>query len=39
MRDAGADIIPMSVDQFTQFVKAESKKYLRIIKDTGVTPE
>jgi len=39
MREAGADIIPMSVDEFAIFVKAESQKYLRIIKDTGVTPE
>jgi tripartite-type tricarboxylate transporter receptor subunit TctC len=39
MQEAGADIVPMSVDQFAQFVKAESRKYLQIIKDTGVTPE
>jgi tripartite-type tricarboxylate transporter receptor subunit TctC len=35
----GADVTPMSQDQFAAFVKAESSKYLRIIKETGVTPE
>jgi tripartite-type tricarboxylate transporter receptor subunit TctC len=39
MREAGAEIIPMSVDQFSAFVQTESRKYLRIIQDTGVTPE
>ena len=29
----------MSVDQFRAFVDAESSKYLRIIKETGVTAE
>jgi len=37
--EAGADVIPMSVDQFAAFAKAESYKYERIIKLTGVTPE
>jgi hypothetical protein len=27
----------MSVDQFRAFVNAESSKYARIIKETGVT--
>jgi tripartite-type tricarboxylate transporter receptor subunit TctC len=35
--DAGADVEPMSVDQFRAFVNAESIKYGRIIKETGVT--
>ena len=35
--DAGADVEPMSVDQFRAFVSAESSKYARIIKETGVT--
>jgi len=35
--DAGADVEPMSVDQFRAFVAAESAKYARIIKETGVT--
>jgi tripartite-type tricarboxylate transporter receptor subunit TctC len=39
LRDAGADVTLMSVDDFTAFVKDESAKYLRIIKATGVTPE
>jgi tripartite-type tricarboxylate transporter receptor subunit TctC len=35
----GADIRPMSVAQFTQFVQAESAKYVQVIKDTGAKPE
>ncbi len=37
--EAGADVEPMSVEQFRTFVRGESGKYLRIIKETGVTPE
>jgi tripartite-type tricarboxylate transporter receptor subunit TctC len=37
--DAGAEVEAMSVDQFRAFVDAESSKYLRIIKETGVTAE
>jgi len=37
--EAGADVEVMSVDQFRAFVDAESNKYLRIIKETGVTAE
>jgi tripartite-type tricarboxylate transporter receptor subunit TctC len=37
--DAGAEVEAMSVDQFRGFVDAESSKYLRIIKETGVTAE
>ncbi len=37
--EAGADVEPMSVAQFRGFVDAESSKYLRIIKQTGVTAE
>ena len=37
--DAGAEVESMSVDQFRAFVNAESSKYLRIIKETGVTAE
>jgi tripartite-type tricarboxylate transporter receptor subunit TctC len=37
--EAGADVEPMSVAQFRAFVDAESNKYLRIIKETGVTAE
>jgi tripartite-type tricarboxylate transporter receptor subunit TctC len=39
MADAGADVIPMSVDQFAAFMKAESAKYTRIIQETGIKPE
>jgi tripartite-type tricarboxylate transporter receptor subunit TctC len=39
LRDDGADVTPLSVDQFTDFVRAESEKYLAIIKDSGVKPE
>jgi len=37
--EAGAEVTPMSVDQFTAFVRSESSKYLRIIKETGATGE
>jgi tripartite-type tricarboxylate transporter receptor subunit TctC len=37
--DAGADVMPMAVDQFTAFVKAESDKFLQIIKDASLKPE
>ena len=39
LRDDGADVSPMTVDAFTAFVKAESEKYLQIIKQSGVKPE
>jgi tripartite-type tricarboxylate transporter receptor subunit TctC len=37
--DAGAEIEAMTVAQFRAFVDAESSKYLRIIKETGVTAQ
>jgi tripartite-type tricarboxylate transporter receptor subunit TctC len=39
MDDAGADILPMSADQFAGFIKAESDKYARVVKATGIKPE
>ena len=36
--DLGAEIRPMSVAQFAAFTKAESEKYVGIIKDTGAKP-
>ena len=39
LRDAGADVRMMSVAQFADFTRAESDKYLQIIKDSGVKPE
>jgi tripartite-type tricarboxylate transporter receptor subunit TctC len=39
MDDAGADIVPMSVDGFAEFIKAESDKYARVVKQTGIKPE
>ena len=39
LRDAGADVRTMSVDQFAAFAHAESDKYLQIIKESGVKPE
>lgn len=39
LRDDGADVAPLTVDQFTAFVRAESDKYLQIIKQSGVKPE
>jgi tripartite-type tricarboxylate transporter receptor subunit TctC len=37
--EAGADVQPTTVDQFTAFVKAESDKFLGIIKDANLKPE
>ncbi len=39
LRDAGADVRLGSSAQFAAFAKAESEKYLQIIKDSGVKPE
>ena len=32
-------LTPMSVAEFKEFVKRESAKYLRVIKQTGVTAQ
>ena len=37
--DAGAEVTPMSVDQFEAFVKAEVVKFAAIIRDAGIKPE
>lgn len=37
--EAGAEINPMSVDQFTAFVRAESRKYQQVIKELGLAGE
>ncbi len=37
--DNGADVEPMSIEQFRAFVARESEKYQRIIKETGVTAD
>jgi len=39
LEEAGAVVTPMSVGQFKDFVKNESAKYLRVIKQTGVTAQ
>ena len=39
LHDDGAEVTPGSADQFAAFVKAESAKYVTIIKETGVTME
>src|SRR3984893_3407092 len=39
LRDEGADVTALTVDQFAAFVRAESEKYLQIIKQSGVKPE
>jgi tripartite-type tricarboxylate transporter receptor subunit TctC len=35
----GAEVTPMSSEQFAGFVHAESEKYARIVKAAGVTPD
>jgi tripartite-type tricarboxylate transporter receptor subunit TctC len=37
--DAGANVVPLSLDDFATFVKNESEKYERIIRLTGVKAE
>ena len=37
--DAGANVVPLSLDGFATFVKNESEKYERIIRLTGVKAE
>src|ERR1044072_1406595 len=37
--EAGANVVPQSTEQFAAFVRAESEKYERIIRETGVKPE
>jgi tripartite-type tricarboxylate transporter receptor subunit TctC len=37
--DAGANVVPLSIEDFAAFVKAESEKYERIIRLTGVKAE
>jgi len=39
LETAGAVVTPMSVAQFKEFVQNESAKYLRVIKNTGVTAQ
>jgi tripartite-type tricarboxylate transporter receptor subunit TctC len=39
LQDDGAAVSPTTVEQFTAFAKAESSKYLDIIKQSGVKPE
>jgi tripartite-type tricarboxylate transporter receptor subunit TctC len=36
---AGAIVTPMSIAQFKEFVQGESAKYLRVIRQTGVTSQ
>jgi tripartite-type tricarboxylate transporter receptor subunit TctC len=36
---AGADVRPMAVDQFAEFVRTEIAKFAQIIKDAGIKPE
>jgi tripartite-type tricarboxylate transporter receptor subunit TctC len=37
--DAGANVVPQSIAEFTAFVQAEREKYERIIRLTGVKPD
>jgi tripartite-type tricarboxylate transporter receptor subunit TctC len=37
--DAGANVVPLSTEQFATFVRAERTKYERIIRETGVKPD
>jgi tripartite-type tricarboxylate transporter receptor subunit TctC len=37
--EAGADVAPISVDQFAAFVKGEIAKFQEIIRETDLTPQ
>ena len=37
--DAGTNVMPLSTGEFAAFVQAESEKYQRIIRETGLKPE
>jgi tripartite-type tricarboxylate transporter receptor subunit TctC len=37
--EAGAEVNTISIDEFAAFAKAESAKFLRIIKDANLKPE
>jgi tripartite-type tricarboxylate transporter receptor subunit TctC len=37
--EAGAEVTPMSVDQFTEFVSTQVQRFAAIIKDAGIKPE
>jgi hypothetical protein len=37
--DEGADVTPLMIEQTAAIVRAESAKYLQIIKQSGVKPE
>jgi tripartite-type tricarboxylate transporter receptor subunit TctC len=37
--EAGADVMPTSVDQFGSFVKSESQKFLQIIREADLKPQ
>jgi tripartite-type tricarboxylate transporter receptor subunit TctC len=37
--DAGANVVPLSTEQFAAFVTAERSKYERLIRETGVKPD
>jgi tripartite-type tricarboxylate transporter receptor subunit TctC len=39
LQATGADITPLSIDQFGQFVRADIQRYRAIIKDAGLKPE
>jgi tripartite-type tricarboxylate transporter receptor subunit TctC len=38
LREAGADVATLSIDDFVAFTKSESTKFLRIIKDADLKP-
>ena len=35
----GANVMPLSIEQFAAFVRVESEKHQRIIRETGVKAE
>jgi tripartite-type tricarboxylate transporter receptor subunit TctC len=37
--EAGADVAPISTDQFAAFLKTESEKFAQLIKEGGIKPE
>ena len=37
--DAGADVTPLSVEEFAKFSRTESEKFAAIIKEAGIKAE
>jgi tripartite-type tricarboxylate transporter receptor subunit TctC len=39
LSDQGIDGLPMTPEQFGEFIRAEVGKWGKVVKDAGITPE